>query len=88
MKRRPFLLVIGEVPVGIKEYLLRPVESEKLSNKIKQLVFGGVARNAHQRPLLKLFSYFSFYNPASFLMALALSVFSHVKESSFLPKCP
>jgi YesN/AraC family two-component response regulator len=31
------------VPIGIKEYLVKPVESEKLSNKIKQLVFGGVA---------------------------------------------
>ena len=50
--RRPFLLVIGEkerdkvideLPIGIKEYLVKPVEPEKLTNKIKQLAFGGVA---------------------------------------------
>ena len=67
--RRPSLLVIGEkecdkvidlVPIAIKEYLVRPVEPEKLSNKIKQLAFGGVARNAHQRPLLNYFFTFLF----------------------------
>jgi hypothetical protein len=29
--------------VGINEYLVKTVEPEKLSNKIKQLAFGGVA---------------------------------------------
>ena len=45
-------MVIGEkerdkvndlVPIGIKEYLVKPVEPEKLINKIKRLAFGGVA---------------------------------------------
>jgi response regulator of citrate/malate metabolism len=52
MELNSFLLVIAEkerdkvinaVPVGNKEYLLKPVEPEKLSNKIKQVAFGGVA---------------------------------------------
>ena len=46
----PFLLITAEkerdkvieaVQAGIKEYLVKPVEPEKLSNKIKQVVFGG-----------------------------------------------
>lgn len=48
----PFLLITAEkerdkvieaVEAGIKEYLVKPVEPEKLSNKIKQVVFGGAA---------------------------------------------
>jgi two-component system chemotaxis response regulator CheY len=48
----PFLLITAEkerdkvieaVQAGIKEYLVKPVEPEKLSNKIKQVVFGGAA---------------------------------------------
>jgi len=35
--------VIDAVKAGIKEYLVKPVEPEKLSNIIKQVVFGGVA---------------------------------------------
>jgi response regulator of citrate/malate metabolism len=35
--------VIDPVPVGIKVYLVKPVEPEKLCNKIKQVIFGGVA---------------------------------------------
>ena len=35
--------VIDAVSVGNKEYLLKPVEYEKMSNKIKQVAFGGVA---------------------------------------------
>jgi response regulator of citrate/malate metabolism len=35
--------VIDAVRVFIKEYLVKPVEHEKLSNKIKQVVFGSVA---------------------------------------------
>jgi two-component system, chemotaxis family, chemotaxis protein CheY len=47
-----FLLVIAEkerdkvldaLLVGIKKYLVKSVEPEKLSNKIIQLAFGGVA---------------------------------------------
>ena len=46
----PFLLITAEkernkvieaVQAGIKEYLVKPVEPEKLSTKIKQVVFGG-----------------------------------------------
>jgi response regulator of citrate/malate metabolism len=52
MEWNAFLLVIGEkerdkvidlVPIDINEYLVKPVEPEKLSNKIEQLAFGGVA---------------------------------------------
>ena len=48
----PFLLITAEkernkfieaVQAGIKEYLVKPVEPEKLSNKIKQVVFWGAA---------------------------------------------
>ncbi|PIP71858.1 MAG: response regulator [Nitrospinae bacterium CG22_combo_CG10-13_8_21_14_all_47_10] len=48
----PFLLITAEkerekvieaVQAGIKQYLVKPVEPEKLSNKIKQVVFGGAA---------------------------------------------
>ncbi|MZH42103.1 MAG: response regulator [Nitrospinae bacterium] len=48
----PFLLITAEkernkvieaVQAGIKEYLVKPVEPEKLSTKIKQVVFGGAA---------------------------------------------
>lgn len=48
----PFLLITAEkerdkvieaVQAGIKEYLVKPVEAEKLSSKIKQVVFGGAA---------------------------------------------
>lgn len=48
----PFLLITAEkernkvieaVQAGIKEYLVKPVEPEKLSNKIKEVVFGGAA---------------------------------------------
>ena len=35
--------VIAVVPICIKMYLIKPVETEKMSNKIKQLAFGGVA---------------------------------------------
>ena len=35
--------VIDAVSVGNKEYLLKPVEPKKLSNKIKEMAFGGVA---------------------------------------------
>ena len=47
----PFLLITAEkernkvveaVEAGIKEYLLKPVKPENLSNKIKEVVFGGV----------------------------------------------
>ena len=47
-----FLLVIAEkerdkvidaLALGFKEYLIKFIEPEKLSNEIKQLVFGGVA---------------------------------------------
>ena len=47
----PFLLITAEkernkvveaVEVGIKEYLVKPVKPENLSNKIKEVVFGGV----------------------------------------------
>ena len=31
------------VTIGIKEYLVKPVEPVKLINKIKRLAFGGVA---------------------------------------------
>lgn len=48
----PFLLITAEkerdkvieaVQAGIREYLVKPVEPEKLSNKIKEVVFGGAA---------------------------------------------
>jgi two-component system, chemotaxis family, chemotaxis protein CheY len=48
----PFLLITAEkerdkvieaVQAGIKEYLVKPVNPENLSSKIKQVVFGGVA---------------------------------------------
>jgi len=48
----PFLLITAEkerdkvieaVRAGIKEYLVKPVNPENLSNKIKQVVFGGAA---------------------------------------------
>lgn len=48
----PFLLITAEkerdkvveaVQAGIKEYLVKPVEPEKLSNKIKEVVFGDAA---------------------------------------------
>lgn len=51
----PFLLITVEkernkvveaveaVEVGIKEYLVKPVKPENLSNKIKEVVFGEVA---------------------------------------------
>jgi len=48
----PFLLITAEkerdkvieaVQAGIKEYLVKPVDPEKLSDKIKKVVFGGVA---------------------------------------------
>jgi hypothetical protein len=35
--------VIDLVPISIKKYLVKLVEPEILSNKIKQLAFGGVA---------------------------------------------
>jgi len=35
--------VIDAVPVGIKENLVKPIKPEKLSSKIKQLAFWGVA---------------------------------------------
>ena len=44
----PFLLITAEkernkvVEAGIKEYLVKPVNPENLSNKIKEVVFGGV----------------------------------------------
>ena len=44
----PFLLITAEkelnkvVEAGIKEYLVKPVKPENLSNKIKEVVFGGV----------------------------------------------
>ena len=50
----PFLLITAEkernkvvesVEAGIKEYLVKPVKSENLSNKIKEVVFGGVGWN-------------------------------------------
>ena len=45
----PFLLITAEkernkvVEAGIKEYLVKPVKPENLSNKIKEVVFGEVA---------------------------------------------
>jgi len=45
----PFLLITKEkernkvVEAGIKEYLVKPVKPENLSNKIKEVVFGEVA---------------------------------------------
>ena len=45
----PFLLITEEkernkvVEAGIKEYLVKPVKPENLSNKIKEVVFGEVA---------------------------------------------
>jgi len=45
----PFLLIKAEkernkvVEAGIKEYLVKPVKPENLSNKIKEVVFGEVA---------------------------------------------
>ncbi len=48
----PFLLITAEkergkvieaVQAGIKEYLVKPVEPEKLGSKIKEVVFGGAA---------------------------------------------
>ena len=91
----PFLLITAEkernkvVEAGSKEYLVKPVKPENLSNKIKEVVLGRWPETSHQHPeKIVLFLPFSFYNPASFLIALALSVFSHVKELSFLPKCP
>ncbi|MZH02662.1 MAG: response regulator [Nitrospinae bacterium] len=48
----PFLLITAEkernkvieaVQAGIKEYLVKPVEPDKLSSKIKEVVFGGAA---------------------------------------------
>jgi two-component system, chemotaxis family, chemotaxis protein CheY len=48
----PFLLITAEkerdkvieaVQAGIKEYLVKPVQPEKLSNKIKEVVFGDAA---------------------------------------------
>jgi two-component system, chemotaxis family, chemotaxis protein CheY len=50
--RIPFLLITAEkergkvieaVKAGIKEYLVKPVQPEKLSNKIKEVVFGDAA---------------------------------------------
>ena len=44
----PFLLITAEkernkvVEAGIKEYLVKPVKPKNLSNKIKEVVFGGV----------------------------------------------
>ena len=44
----PFLLITAEkerdkvIEAGIKEYLVKPVKPENLSNKIKEVVFGGV----------------------------------------------
>ena len=35
--------VVEAVEVGIKEYLVKPVKPENLSNKIKEVVFGEVA---------------------------------------------
>ena len=43
-----FLLITAEkerdkvIEAGIKEYLVKPVKPENLSNKIKEVVFGGV----------------------------------------------
>ena len=48
----PFLLITAEkerdkvieaVQAGIKEYLVKPVQPEKLSSKIKEVVFGDAA---------------------------------------------
>ena len=45
----PFLLITAEkerdkvIEAGIKEYLVKPVKPENLSNKIKEVVFGEVA---------------------------------------------
>jgi two-component system, chemotaxis family, chemotaxis protein CheY len=48
----PFLLITAEkergkvieaVKAGIKEYLVKPVQPEKLSSKIKEVVFGDAA---------------------------------------------
>jgi len=45
----PFLLITAEkernkvVEAGIKEYLVKPVKPENLSNKIKEVVFGEAA---------------------------------------------
>ena len=47
----PFLLITAEkernkvVDAGIKEYLVKPVKPENLSNKIKEVVFEGVGWN-------------------------------------------
>jgi len=35
--------VVEAVEAGIKEYLVKPVKPENLSNKIKEVVFGEVA---------------------------------------------
>ena len=45
----PFLLITAEkerdkvIEAGIKEYLVKPVKPENLSNKIKEVVFGEMA---------------------------------------------
>ena len=45
----PFLLITAEkerdkgIEAGIKEYLVKPVKPENLSNKIKEVVFGEAA---------------------------------------------
>ena len=45
----PFLLITAEkerdkvIEAGIKEYLVKPVKPENLSNKIEEVVFGEVA---------------------------------------------
>ena len=52
----PFLLITAKkernkvVEAGIKEYLVKPVKPENLSNKIKEVVLGRWPETSHQHP--------------------------------------
>ncbi len=62
----PFLLITAEkerdkvieaVQAGIKDYLVKPVKPENLSDKIKEVVFGGGCLNSYQTPPVKTTSF-------------------------------